>query len=184
VNREPLIIAADSAAYSILEISTGAKKGRVPWGELQRAQVDYIKPKYLPKGIGLKQYYHLKQQDVDAILKHWTRRKASGKTPFRFRDLGKAVQGQNPTAEESDVDPGAGLGKEVECDWLGDYGSQAQGAGAPQGGGSSSGSIEQAQSLRNAAEDPSQVWLLKHGLPGLAGAHAFEIVAFASLSRH
>jgi hypothetical protein len=52
------------------EISIGVGNGKVPYAELQRAQGDYIKPKYLPKKVTLKQYYHLRQNDVNAILDH------------------------------------------------------------------------------------------------------------------
>jgi hypothetical protein len=60
-----------------LELSIGKGKGRVPWTELQRAQDDYIKAKYLPEKVTLQQYYHLRQEDVHKLLKHWTERQAA-----------------------------------------------------------------------------------------------------------
>src|SRR5712672_1316803 len=40
-----------------LGISTSGN-GKVPWTALGKSQADYIKGKYLPKGLTLKQYYH------------------------------------------------------------------------------------------------------------------------------
>jgi len=55
--------------FSAMSASTG--KGRVPWTELQRDQDEYIEPEYLPKNVTLKQFHHLYQKDVNAILGHW-----------------------------------------------------------------------------------------------------------------
>ena len=78
-------------------------KERVPWTELQRAKGNYIRPKYLPEGVTLKQYYHLCQANVDAILKHWTWRQAAGKIPFCFRKAVKAIWQNKHTPEETNA---------------------------------------------------------------------------------
>ena len=149
-----------------LEKSIGAKKG-VPWTELQRAQRDYVKPKYLPKRVTLKQYYHFCQKDVDAILKHWTRRQAAGKVPFCFKKAVKAIQkNKRPSdEEENDADTDMGPGEESQ-DPQEDDGGQAWWERALQGDDGSYGSTERAhpgQSLGNAAENSSRVgWLLKY----------------------
>jgi hypothetical protein len=87
------------------EISIGNGKGRVPWKELQRDRDSYIKPKYLPKEVTLQQYYHLRQEDVQSILKHWTRRQAAGKAPFRFREAVKGSQRDNSSQAHEVVEP-------------------------------------------------------------------------------
>ncbi|KAN0121378.1 hypothetical protein V8E52_003274 [Russula decolorans] len=118
------------------EISTGVGNGKVPYAELQRAQGDYIKPKYLPKKVTLKQYYHLRQDDVNAILDHWTKRQADGKVPLSFKKEAKAIQQKKCTSEENSSD--AEMGEEAEGD-LNDSTEEAH----------------PGQSLGNAAKNPS-----------------------------
>lgn len=139
--RELPILLPTRLLSRFLDISIGAGKGRVPWKKIQQSQGDYIKAKYLPKGVILTQYYHLRQEDVNAILEHWTRRQAAGKVPFRFRKVAKAIRQQERNSEENDAGAGMGPGEEAEED--------------PQGNDDSPG---------NAAENPSWVGcLLKNG---------------------
>ena len=72
-------------------MSTGNRKARVPWAELQRAREEYILSKYLPTQVVLKQYYHLRQIDVNSILRHWVRRQAAGMVPLYFKKVTKAI---------------------------------------------------------------------------------------------
>ena len=150
-------------------IATRTSKGRVPWTELQRDRRKYIKSKYLPKDVALKQFHHLHQEDVNAILGHWTQRQADGKVPFLFREVAKAAPKNQRTREGSDADADVGPGEGDE-DRQGDDGSQTQG-GPLQAGTGSDGSTEQAhpsQSLSNAAENPNQVRRLReHGKQAL-----------------
>ena len=76
-------------------MSTGNRKARVPWAELQRARDEYIKPKYLPMQVVLRQYYHLCQGDVNSILRHWVWRQAAGMVPFHFKKVTKAIPQRN-----------------------------------------------------------------------------------------
>jgi hypothetical protein len=99
-----------------LEISSGKRKGRVPWTQLQKARVDYIEPEYLPEHITLKQYYHLSQEDVNAMLEHWTRRQAAGKVPFCFRKVAKAVRENVDALEENDADADSDMGSGEEAE--------------------------------------------------------------------
>lgn len=113
---------------------------------LQTASRKCIKPKYLPKGVTLQQYYHMCLNEVEALLKHWTKRQDDGKVPFCFRKDFKGDLQDEHTAEP--VDPGADMapGEEVENHPQDGDGSQAQGDGASR---EDSGS--------NAAENPSRV---------------------------
>jgi len=113
--------------FSVMSAGTG--KGRVPWTELQRDQDEYIKLEYLPENITLKQFHHLCQKDVNAILGHWAQRKADGKVPFRFRKAAKAMQKDKHTSEGSDANADMGPGKGADWDQQGNDGSQAQGNG-------------------------------------------------------
>ena len=54
---------------------------------MQNAQDDYILPKYLPDGCILTQYHHIRLDDADALLIHWTQRQADGEVPLRFKNL-------------------------------------------------------------------------------------------------
>ena len=41
---------------------------------------------YLPEGVQLTQYHHIRRGDAEAILKHWDVRQAAGATPFYFKN--------------------------------------------------------------------------------------------------
>jgi len=98
----------------------------------------------LPENITLKQFHHLRQEDVNAILGHWAQRKADSKVPFRFRKAAKAMQKDKRTSEGSDADTDMGLGEGADLDQQGNNGSQVQGNGPLQAGG-------------NMAENPNRV---------------------------
>ena len=125
-------------------MSAGTGKGRVPWTELQRDRDEYIEPEYLPENVTLKQFHHLRQEDVNAILGHWAQRKADGKVPFRFRKAAKATRKDKRTSEGSDADADMGLGEGADLDRQGNDGSQVQGNGPLRAGG-------------NTAENPNRV---------------------------
>lgn len=75
-------------------MATGGGKGRIPWTKLQHAQSDYILDEYLPSGITLTQYHHIRVSDANALLQHWTARQAAGEIPFRFeKAVGTSRQG-------------------------------------------------------------------------------------------
>jgi hypothetical protein len=135
-----------------LEISAGAKNGRVPWCKLNKGGKKYIKSKYLPKNIELKQYYHLVLEDVNAMLGHWTQRQAVGKVPLKFR---KAVNaGDNmSTTEDNDTDFESGEEEEEDDSSTDDGDTDAETWSGFAG--------EDLQD--DAAENPSRVgWPLKH----------------------
>ena len=134
-----------------LDISIGSGKGRVPWSRLQRAQGDYIKPKYLPKHIAIKQYHHLRRVEVDAILEHWAKRQDSGKVPFRFRKVAKEIQQNELNLEENESNAAVRSDEELEGDLQGDNNRQARDDSR------SDGSGEQAHSCGNAAENLGRV---------------------------
>ena len=150
------ILATDALTQPTIEISVSTGKGRVPWTEIQRAQDDFIKPKYLPKWVALTQYHHIRQHDANALLKHWTLRQTAGDIPFKFRRGRKSIQTDKPAPEESNADTGMGLSEEAEEGLQRDDDNQARRGGAPQVNGSRNGSTEPAhpgQSLGNAAEN-------------------------------
>jgi len=119
--------------FSAMSASIG--KGRVPWTELQRDWDEYIEPEYLPENITLKQFHHLRQEDVNAILGRWAQRKADSKVPFHFRKAAKATQKDKRTLEGSDANTNMGLGEGADLDWQGNNGSQVQGNGPLRAGG-------------------------------------------------
>jgi len=158
--RELPRLAADSVTKPFLEASNHKGKGRVPWAELQRAQGDYIKPKYLPKQVTLKQYYHLCKENVNAMLEHWMWRQAAGKVPFHFRKGLEAILQTKRTSEENDADADMGPCDKDEENLQDNNGSQVWGNGASLGDCGGSCSTEQAypgQCLGSAAENSSKV---------------------------
>jgi len=60
----------------------------------------------MPKRVTLRQYYHICQRDAEALLEHWTRRQAAGKTPLCFRKVSETILQTGRTLEESDGDKG------------------------------------------------------------------------------
>ena len=95
-------------------MSTSTGKGRVPWAELQRAQGDYIEAKYLPEKVALKQYYHLHQEDVNAILGHWAKRQSDGEVPLLFKKAVRATCQNVHTLEGNGSDSDGGPSKEEQ----------------------------------------------------------------------
>ena len=140
------------------------KKGHVPWTEIQRDRDSYIKPKYLPEGVALKQYYHLRREDVDSILEHWAWRQAAGKVPFCFKKMANTIQQNECASEEDDADTDMELGEETEEDLLDNDDSQSEGRTLQDDGcNNDNGLTEPGQNLSNAAENRNTVgWLLKH----------------------
>ena len=67
----------------------GGGKGRVPWARLEEARAQYILAEYLPNDVTLTQFHHIRLEDADALLKHWTQRQAAGEIPLRFKKKGK-----------------------------------------------------------------------------------------------
>ena len=133
---------------------------------LKKAQNSYIEDKSLPKNVTLEQYYHLRQDDVNTMLKHWTERQAAGEVPFRFKKEVTAAWKNNRTPEENDANSSAELDEGgIEHSQSSD-GSQARGNGESPGKVGTNSSNEHAlpgQGLGNAAKNPSRVgWSLKH----------------------
>jgi hypothetical protein len=115
---------------------------------------------YLPEGVALKQYHHLRQEDINDLLKHWTHRQAAGEVPFCFKKMIKAIRKNKCTSEENDADTDMRSGEEAEEDLQSDDESQAWKGGAPRGDSGSNGSAEWAhpsQSLGSAARNPGRV---------------------------
>ncbi|KAI9436741.1 hypothetical protein H4582DRAFT_2078444 [Lactarius indigo] len=71
-------------------IAAGGCKGRVPWARIHAAQGDFIAAEYLPEGVTLTQYHHIRLDDANSLLKHWIQRRAAGEIPFRFKKVDKA----------------------------------------------------------------------------------------------
>ena len=148
-------------------LGTSFKKGkqRVPWTELEKARDEYIDPKYLPKQVALKQYYHLRQKDINNILEHWTTRQAAGRAPLCFR---KEV-GSEPQNDCTQEENGASTGLEpTEGENVQDNeGGHVQEDGPPQGDWNTNRSTEwvhSSPSPGDAARTPNRVCLLpKHG---------------------
>ena len=144
----------------LIDNYTGMGKGRVPWTELQMAQGDCIKAKYLPEQVTHKPYYPLRLEDSNALLEHWTRRQAAGKVPLRFNKAAKTIWQQNQASEENDAGTDMEAADEAEEDMRDDDGSEAQGDRLPQrdsGRGCSTEQVHHGQSLGHAAEGPNGV---------------------------
>ena len=133
---------------------------------LKKAQNSYIEDKYLSKNVTLEQYYHLRQDDVNVMLKHWTERQAAGEVPFWFKKEVAAAQKNNCTPKENDANSSAELDEGGIKHLQSGDGSQARGNGESPGEFGTNSSNEHSlpgQGLGNAAENPSRVgWSLKH----------------------
>ncbi|KAH9027300.1 hypothetical protein EDB84DRAFT_1563480 [Lactarius hengduanensis] len=104
-------------------IAAGGGKGRVPWARLREAQGDFIAAEYLPEGVTLTQYHHLRLEDANALLKHWIQRQAAGKVPFRFKKVQKADRHHGGERGSGNYDSSTGAGPSGQ--------SQGDGAKSP-----------------------------------------------------
>ena len=77
------------------EMALGGGKGRIPWTQLHQAQGDYVLQEYLLAGVTLTQY-HIRLEDANSLLQHWTTRQAAGLIPFRFKKVAKIAQQSEP----------------------------------------------------------------------------------------
>lgn len=85
----------------------GGGNGRISWTRLEKAQKDYIEDEYLPAGIILKQYHHLRSSTVNALLEHWTTRQAAGQRTFRFKRAVPVIRPPEepvPASLQDDID--------------------------------------------------------------------------------
>lgn len=98
----------------ISEIVAGGGKARIPWARLIEAQGDFILAKYLPNGVTLAQFHHIRVDDANALLKHWTQRQAAGEIPFRFKKFDKADRRGRRASADEDASTGVGLRDQLE----------------------------------------------------------------------
>jgi hypothetical protein len=127
---------------------------------LKKAQNNYIEDKYLPKNITLKQYYHLHQDNMNTMLKHWTERQAAGEVPFQFKKKVEAALKEYCTLEENDANSNVELDEGPREDLQSGDGSHAQGNGefsGQVGSNSSNGHTLPGQGLGNAAKNSNRV---------------------------
>ncbi|KAF8261280.1 hypothetical protein EI94DRAFT_1705653 [Lactarius quietus] len=76
----------DKFMTQLYKVAAGGGKGRIPWVRLSEAPDDFILPQYLRNGITLTQYHHIRVEDIDALLKHWTQRQAAREILFQFKN--------------------------------------------------------------------------------------------------
>jgi hypothetical protein len=46
---------------------------------------------YLPQGIRLRQFYHMRKDEANKMLEYWATRQAAGATPFYFKNTDELV---------------------------------------------------------------------------------------------
>jgi hypothetical protein len=134
-------------------MASGGGKGRIPWTRLHEAQGDYILDEYLPAGVTLTQYHHIRLGDANSLLQHWMTRQAAGQIAFRFKKVDKTSRQFMSASKEGNAsaDIGPSNGEEVDPD--GARKVQAQGddeRSAAEGEGD------------NAAEDPGPSRVSSH----------------------
>ena len=126
---------------------------------MQWAQHEYIDPIYLPDGVILKQFYHIHEKKIEAILEQWTREQDSGNIPLKFK---KAIK-DTRTAKEADADADADVEGEDSEDRHDDGRSQPEADGQAQAndddarGGSSTEQAHPGQSPGDAEENSNGV---------------------------
>ncbi|KAF8268514.1 hypothetical protein EI94DRAFT_1700174 [Lactarius quietus] len=118
-------------------IAEGGGKGRIPWARLKDAQGDFIHPKCLPSGITLTQYHHIRHEDVDALLQHWSWRQGAGEIPLRFKNIGKADRREKQVLAADDTSTPVGPAGQLERDARKDQEQESDGEN--QGDGEDSG---------------------------------------------
>lgn len=54
----------------------------------------------------LTQYHHIRLEDANALLRHWTQRQAAGEIPFRFNKVDKADRQRKGASGEDNSSTG------------------------------------------------------------------------------
>jgi hypothetical protein len=130
-------------------MASGGGKGRIPWTSLRLAQGEYIADEYLPVGVTLTQYHHIRLGDANALLQHWTTRQAAGAIACRFKKVDKASR-----QSRGDVSACVGPSNGRKEDPDGIKKLQAQGGDGGSQGDSEDSGAEGAKAGDEAAEDP------------------------------
>ncbi|KAH9009917.1 hypothetical protein EDB83DRAFT_2530998 [Lactarius deliciosus] len=123
------------------EMASEGRKARIPWARVREAQQDYILDMYLPAGVTLTQFHHIRLGDANALLKHWTTRQAAGQTPFRFK------KGDKNSRRSKAADIGTDNGDEADLNGIKNVQPEEDDSES-QGGGKDSAAED------GAAEDP------------------------------
>ncbi|KAF8260220.1 hypothetical protein EI94DRAFT_1706471 [Lactarius quietus] len=136
------------------QLASGGGKGRIHWMQLRQVQGDYILQEYLPAGVTLMQYHHIRLGDANALLQHWTTRQAAGQIPFHFKDVAKTSQHSEPALRRGGVSANISHGNREE-DPDGIQGAQEQGSEHDNNfqGGDKRSDNNDAQGGGNAADD-------------------------------
>ena len=90
------------------------KVKRVPWARLEQAQEEYIENEYLPSGIRLRQFHHMRADVINALLQHWSERQAAGKIPFRFQNFGR-IRPRAMQTDSANISEGSPQGGEARA---------------------------------------------------------------------
>ncbi|KAH9069434.1 hypothetical protein EDB83DRAFT_2314458 [Lactarius deliciosus] len=123
------------------EMASEGRKVRIPWAWVREAQQDYVLDMYLPAGVTLTQFHHIRLGDANALLKHWTTRQAAGQTPFRFK------KGDKNSRRSKAADIGTDNGDEADLNGIKNVQPEEDDSES-QGGGKDSAAED------GAAEDP------------------------------
>lgn len=118
--------------------------------QLHQAQGDYILDEYMPAGITLTQYHHIRISEANALLQHWTTRQVAGQIAFRFKNVIKTSRQSKPAATAGGVS--APRNREKTLDGL--KKAQTQGDDGDSQGDSKGSDDNDAQAGHNAAEYP------------------------------
>jgi hypothetical protein len=106
----------------------------------------------LPNDIALTQYYHIRLEDANALLRHWTQRQAAGEIPFRFKKVDKADRQGKGAEGEDDASTGVGPRDQENVQ------EDQEPAGETQGdGGGSAGDVPDKQRQGDTSGGPSGV---------------------------
>jgi hypothetical protein len=119
----------NQATYIFSEMASGGGKGRIPWARLQKAQGDYVLDEYLPTGVTLAQYHHIRLQDANSVLQHWTARQVAGQIAFRFKTVDDTSFWSKSAPREGNISADIGSGNGEKEDPDGARKVQAQGGG-------------------------------------------------------
>jgi hypothetical protein len=139
-----------------LEIALGGGKQRVPWARLKEAPDEFILGKYLPTGVTLSQHHHIRLEDADALLQHWTQRQAAGEIPLRFKNALKANRvGNRYSTNTNGAATSVGATKRSGGDQQDAEESQEQGSDGESPGDSSQQVPESTRNQRNVSLLPT-----------------------------
>ena len=131
---------------------------------MRESQGNFILPEYLPHDTVLTQFHHMRVDELNSLLQHWTQRQASGEIPFRFKTIEKIDRQRKRASTVDDTPIGAGRADQSESQQQDAHGDQER-VGGGEGNGDSESSAKEGPDRQ--VQDTNSVRFLRFHAHGI-----------------